>query len=307
MQHKIHSHLVLSLLLIIGLSSCATGKRRYAMHQDRAPGHAVNVDHITDAVPRIEPLSKYGNPESYVVFGQRYNVMKSAQGFRQRGIASWYGSKFHGHRTSNGETYNMYAMTAAHKNLPLPCYVQVTNLENNRSVIVRVNDRGPFHENRIIDLSYVAAKKLGITPTGTAKVEIKVIDPRQEQQKKRRVALTDSFRKKGVTTKAATTETPATDQPVIAEKPPENTPPGASGETQRVFLQVGAFTERSNADELAMQLISLLGKGEINTGYNVEQKIYRVRIGPLADAEEAGKLAEKISAAGLATPKVVLD
>ena len=129
-------------------------------------------------MPKVESKSKYGNPKSYVVFGKRYYVKDSAKGYVEQGIASWYGTKFHGRRTSSGETYDMYAMTAAHKTLPLPTYARVTNLENGRSVMVKVNDRGPFHQNRIIDLSYSAATRLGIVKTGTGRVEVEAIDPR---------------------------------------------------------------------------------------------------------------------------------
>ena len=147
---------------------------------DSGPSRPIDVSGIADAVPRNEALSPRGNPSSYVVFGKRYYVLESAENFREKGIASWYGNKFHGNQTSNGEIYDMYAMTAAHKRLPLPSYVRVTNLNNNRSVVVRVNDRGPFHKGRIIDLSYVAASKLGIDKTGTAAVEIVAIQSGQQ-------------------------------------------------------------------------------------------------------------------------------
>lgn len=163
-----------SLLLI---SACSTFEEK-----DSGPSHHVDVSDIRDAVPRDEPRSAGGNPTSYVVMGQRYYVMSDARGFKQRGKASWYGNKFHGNKTSNGEIYDMYAMTAAHKTLPIPSYVRVTNLSNNRSVIVRVNDRGPFAKGRIIDLSYVAAKKLDMIKHGTADVEIAVLHPDEPQR-----------------------------------------------------------------------------------------------------------------------------
>ncbi len=148
---------------------------------DGPPPSPVDIGSVPDAIPRVEPKSKYGNPDSYVVNGRRYYVMDNSNGFVDRGIASWYGNKFHGRRTSSGETYNMYAMTAAHKTLPLPTYVEVVNIRNGRSVIVKVNDRGPFHENRIIDLSYTAAAKLDIIKSGTGLVEIRAINPRTYQ------------------------------------------------------------------------------------------------------------------------------
>lgn len=145
--------------------------------RDGAPNFHVNADNIPNAKPRYLPQSKYGNPESYVVKGKRYFTRSSAKGFRQRGIASWYGTQFHSRLTSSGEKYNMLAMTAAHKTLPLPTFVRVTNLKNGKSVIVKVNDRGPFKKGRIIDLSYAAAKKLDMTKTGTAPVEIVALPP----------------------------------------------------------------------------------------------------------------------------------
>ena len=135
------------------------------------------MDAIPDAVPRIEPRSTHGNPVAYEVFGKRYFVLATADGYRERGVASWYGPTFHARPTSSGEPYDMYAMTAAHKTLPIPAYVRVTNLGNGRSVVVRVNDRGPFVDNRIIDLSYTAAYKLDMTRAGTAFVEVEAITP----------------------------------------------------------------------------------------------------------------------------------
>ena len=226
------------------------------MRQDRAPKQSINENNVPDAVPRVEPRSKYGNPESYVVLGRRYNVMKTANGFRQRGIASWYGSKFHGHRTSSGETYNMYAMTAAHKSLPLPSYVRVTNLENGKSIVVRVNDRGPFHDNRIIDLSYTAAKKLNITASGTGKVEIRYINPNQSRPQTRVAAIRN--------------------KPVIGSESAKRSKTTQKS-PQRLYIQVGAFTQRINAEQLQQRVANVLDSGDIITGYNIENRLYRDR------------------------------
>jgi rare lipoprotein A len=136
-----------------------------------------DVSTIPDAVPREEPRSARGNPPFYTVLGKRYFVLSTAEGYLERGVASWYGPGFHAATTSNGERYDMYAMTAAHKTLPLPSYVQVTNLRNGRSVVVRVNDRGPFKSGRVIDLSYTAASKLGMLKDGTTFVEVRAISP----------------------------------------------------------------------------------------------------------------------------------
>ena len=162
-------------VLLMMLAACGTTPQRAGPVP--FPQDNVDVSAIPDAVPRVEALSKTGNPESYTEFGQRYWVMPNAKGFREHGKASWYGPKFHGKRTSSGEPYDMYQMTAAHKTLPLPSYVRVTNRANGRKVVVRVNDRGPFVDNRIIDLSYVAAKKLGMTANGLADVDIEVVGP----------------------------------------------------------------------------------------------------------------------------------
>jgi len=162
---------------VIGTLLCAVLLSSCGLNRDSAPpNYNIPWQEIKDAVPRPVTKSKYGNPDSYEVNGKTYFVMDSAIGFQQKGIASWYGRKFHGRKTSSGEGYNMYAMTAAHKTLPIPVYVEVTNLDNGRKAIVRVNDRGPFHPGRIIDLSYAAATRLGVAQTGTAHVKIRVID-----------------------------------------------------------------------------------------------------------------------------------
>ena len=161
----------LTCVIALGLGACTSGSwqqnSRYSQAQDTAPAQHIDVSSVKDAVPRPEPYSRYGNPPSYVVLGKRYHTLGSSDNYRERGIASWYGTKFHGHRTSSGESYDMYKMSAAHKSLPLPTYARVTNLGNGKSVIVKINDRGPFHENRLIDLSYAAASRLDILGKGT--------------------------------------------------------------------------------------------------------------------------------------------
>src|SRR3989338_4573350 len=160
-------------LLIFLLQACSVTSSR----TDGRPGQPVDVSAIPDAVPGNEPKSKYGNPDSYIVNGKKYFVRRDSSGFIERGIASWYGTKFHGKRTSSGEAYDMYAMTAAHGDLPFPFFAEVTNLPSGRKVIVKVNDRGPFHQNRLIDLSYAAAARLDILYEGAGLVEVRVIDP----------------------------------------------------------------------------------------------------------------------------------
>lgn len=165
---------ILTFCLLVSLLGCSQQYGRYQQKHDSSPTRVPTSIELKDAVPRAEPKSKGGN-RHYTVRGNSYKVLDSAEGFSQIGEASWYGKKFHGHLTSNGEIYNMYGMSAAHKNLPLPTYVKVTNLINNKTVIVRVNDRGPFHQQRIIDLSYSAAYKLDMLKTGTTKVRIDAI------------------------------------------------------------------------------------------------------------------------------------
>ena len=275
---NISHRLIATTALILLTAGCSSS--RYSQHHDSAPTGEIDLHHVGNAVPRAEPRSKYGNAASYVVRGKRYYVMQNSRNFVERGVASWYGKKFHGHRTSSGETYDMYKMTAAHKNLPLPTYVEVTNLENNRSIIVRVNDRGPFHDNRIIDLSYAAAKKLGITAQGTGVVEIRAIDP-YEYHRNKQTAKNSAPQQVSITSATST--------------------------DYRLFLQVGAFVSRTNAEQLRSRLLTELGSHSINTGYSEEKNIYRVRIGPLTNVEQADQLATRIAQLGFAEPHIVID
>ena len=151
-------------------------KSRYAVSKDFAPLKPISADQVVDAVPRPDPILAVGNMSPYVIDGVTYEVIKNHRNYQERGIASWYGAKFTGHETSNGELYDVYQASAAHKSLPIPCYARVTNLENGKHIVVRVNDRGPFHSDRLIDLSYAAAVKLGYMEKGTAQVEVEVND-----------------------------------------------------------------------------------------------------------------------------------
>ncbi|MFZ5593218.1 MAG: septal ring lytic transglycosylase RlpA family protein [Pseudomonadota bacterium] len=243
--------------------------------KDGPPNWSVDIASIQDAVPRSEPRSKYGNPAVYSVLGKSYRVQASGNGHVERGLASWYGTKFHGRRTSSGEPYDLYGMTAAHKTLPLPTYVEVTNIKNGRKIIVKVNDRGPFHEDRIIDLSYAAAQKLGIN--STAMVEIRAIDP----------DAPPSVQVAG-NSETATETAPAT--------------------PTQMYLQVGAFTNRGNAEQLRARLQeTAAGNIKISESKNKGSTIYRVRIGPLASAEDADQMAARLGGAGVRNSQVVID
>lgn len=268
-----------STLLVVGcllLSACGSlPHNRYGFAQDSAPRKDVDHTRVANAVPKVEPRSKYGNPKTYIVQGKRYTVRKTAKGFIQTGLASWYGTKFHGHRTSSGEPYDMYAMTAAHKTLPIPSYVEVRNLDNQRKIIVRVNDRGPFARGRIIDLSYVAAKKLGITKKGIGRVEIRTIDPGEKE------VSTSPVKRPG---KVATT---------------------ADGQ---LYLQVGAFTNHDNASQLLNRLVNATQENVlINRQSHDTYNVYRVRIGPLNSEAAAEKLSAQLSPLGIDSPHIVVE
>ncbi|MCP4271947.1 MAG: septal ring lytic transglycosylase RlpA family protein [Gammaproteobacteria bacterium] len=240
------------ILILLLLTACSTKV------PDSGPSGHVDVSGIPEVIPWDEPHSRGGNMSSYKVLGKRYYVLRSAEGFTERGVASWYGNKFHGNNTSNGEVYDMYAMTAAHKRLPLPSYVKVTNLNNKRSVVVRVNDRGPFHKGRIIDLSYVAAKKLGITQTGTAPVEI--------------VAITGS---------STTVGNQTVTQPV--------------SKNESIAVQVGAFSLKSSAQEVSQKLANhFMMPVTISEIISNGKKLFRVRLGPFDSINKARDWIEKL-------------
>ncbi|MDN3614317.1 septal ring lytic transglycosylase RlpA family protein [Vibrio gallaecicus] len=174
--------------LVILINGCSAPSGRYSIDSDIAPDAPISVEHLEDAHPKYEPYSLGGNT-NYTLRGSNYTIVKDTKGFTEEGRASWYGEKFHGHLTSNGEIYDMYSMSAAHKTLPIPSYVKVTNTDNGKTTIVRVNDRGPFHEGRIIDLSYAAAYKLDVLKTGTANVKIEVITVEMPTDAKKKAAL----------------------------------------------------------------------------------------------------------------------
>ncbi len=278
--HQRHRSSMLLLISTLLLSACGSlPHHRYGFAQDSAPNKDIDHTRVTNAVPKAEPRSKFGNPKTYIVMGKRYTVRKTARGFVQTGRASWYGTKFHGHRTSSGEPYDMYAMTAAHKTLPIPSYVEVRNLDNHRKIIVRVNDRGPFAPGRIIDLSYVAAKKLGITVKGTGRVEIRAIDS------------TTSAKAQRVSTSPVTRPAKAT----------------SLGNGQ-LYLQVGAFTNRDNAAQLLNRLVKATEQNVlINRKASGNFNVYRVRIGPLPSEAAALKLRAQLSPLGIDSPHIVME
>ncbi|MGB3384855.1 MAG: septal ring lytic transglycosylase RlpA family protein [Marinomonas sp.] len=268
----------------------ASAGGRYTILKDHAPDHDVKVDHLPDLVPKWEPKSRGGNKSPYEVWGKKYWVMKSAKGYVAEGTASWYGMKFHGHTTSNGETYDMYAFSAAHKSLPLPTYLKVTNLDNQRSVIVRVNDRGPFHGDRLIDLSYAAAVRLDYQKKGLAHVRIEAITP-----PKGGVYQPDSNASSGLK-KEANPPVILTSKSIVA--------PSSSVSKVPVFthLQLGAFSTKEAAERLKNQLFSVF-----DTQINIEivkhsDALYKVLVGPYGSDVELSNWQKRLYDAGFAKP-----
>ncbi|MDR2876854.1 MAG: septal ring lytic transglycosylase RlpA family protein [Chromatiales bacterium] len=261
------------------IAACSTQPpQRYIITepQDSAPPRSIDPASLKDAVPRVEPFSRYGNPAFYMVENRRYQVMNTNAGYVERGIASWYGSKFHGRRTSSGEPFDMYALTAAHPTLPIPTYAEVTNLATGRKIIVKINDRGPFKHNRLIDLSYAAAVKLGIADKGTGLVEVRAIDA------------------------ATWRPAPATTATVSTAAKTGTTPPA-------LYLQIGAFTSMENAIRLRTRLQGTPHSAS-STIYSSQNNppLYRVRIGPLQNVDEVDRVSRALLAMGLDT-HVVLD
>jgi rare lipoprotein A len=259
--------LILLMSLVALLAGCATPIR----HRKPAPTVTLpplprDFNAIPNAVPQFVPRALHGNPLFYEVDGKRYFVLATADGYHATGVASWYGPTFDGIRTADGDRYNMYAMTAAHKTLPLPCYVRVTNLTNGRSVIVKVNDRGPFVANRLIDLSYVAAAKLGMLASGTALVDVRAITP----------------------------GAPATLSPASSRAPPV------------LYVQVGAYAFRRHADHVLARLHAAgLGSAFVFGPPATRSHLYRVRIGPVSGVPEFDRLVARLTALGYPGARLV--
>jgi len=251
---------VVLLFLNVLILSCAVTKEPEEIvvveEQDGRPEHvAVDIASIPDAVPLYEPWSPSVNPASYTVLGKEYSVLKSNQGYKKQGIASWYGTKFHDKKTATGEAYDMYAMTAAHKTLPIPSYVRVTNLDNQLSVIVKINDRGPFHEHRIIDLSYAAAIKLGIEKAGTGFVEVMAVHPGEAAITNDKIIIKKVFLQVGAFGEQA----------------------NAIKLQQKLSTELALSNSRIKAQSLA------------------EQTLYRVQVGPVSSVSEADEIIKKLN------------
>ena len=248
----------------------------------------VDLDATPDAQPRVEPLHRYAN-RPYVALGQTYTPLTAPGNYKERGIASWYGKKFHGQRTSSGETYNMFAMSAAHPTQPIPSYVRVTNLGNNKSVVLRINDRGPFLHDRIIDLSYTAAHKLGIIGSGSAEVQVESLVP----DAKPAAPITLDAVKSEALPLEPVTQTAPEPAPLSAPAAP------AAVSTQAVsagnaYLQLGAFKSQQSAESFLARMRAELATGGKEVVLYQKGDLVRVHLGPYSSAEEAKAIAEKL-------------
>ena len=297
MQQLINKALLSASLLIL-MAACSStpsptetsssGSSRYSIGQDRAPIDTIDIADIPEVV--VEPLVRTmaGNRSPYTVLGMTYRVLPTEEGYNERGVASWYGEKFHGHKTSNGEVFDMYRASAAHKSLPIPSFLQVTNLANNRSIIVRVNDRGPFHGDRIVDLSYAAALKLGFADTGTARVQLEALVPSGAQL--------DSIASRQSSTTQEIISVANVGSVVVAD-------------VAMKYLQVGAFADLNTAREVSERLKELTQRPVMINTVNSQSNgvLHRVRIGPVNDPIEIRQITAGVVAANLGSPYTVTE
>lgn len=310
------SHYLIAAALAIALGGCGTTPPRPGgYYLDDGPGASppANLDSVPDAVPRVEPINR-GTSRPYVVMGRSYTPMTAHAPYKARGIATWYGRRYHGKPTSSGEPYDMYAMTAAHTTLPIPSYVRVTHLKNGRSVVVRVNDRGPFVDGRIIDLSYTAAHKLGVLAGGNAMVEVEAIIPGGGGAE---VAAIETRLPQPAHQAGAATETPPPDlepRTIVArsfpgaaagvppvELPPSRAPTAASASTAAggsgYYVQLGAFGSRENAEDFLARMKARMDWLSSMLHIFTRDGLYRVHAGPYAREAEARRDADRVSQA----------
>lgn len=266
-----------------------SGDGRYAMNGDAYPVEPPDVSKVPDAEPRIEAPSRAGNRSTYEVWGETYHVMPDAKGYAKQGTASWYGEKFHGYATSNGEIYDMYKMSAAHRSLPLPTFARVTSLDSGQSVIVRVNDRGPFHSDREIDLSYAAAARLGILDNGTGRVKVEAVDPERWLAEQGRAPADEvSAAQPTVTPSSAPATIAARSAPVASQEasaaPVEAPSVGSESDAAgAIYLQIAALGSAEGAQQLQQRL-----ENELPHEVRVmsDASVHRVQVGPVRPAQE---------------------
>ena len=303
----------LGLAAAFGLAGCLTTSSAPPASNNDIPSAppAAAPPAVPDAAPRAEPRSRRGNPPFYDVFGMRYYVLSSSAAYVERGVASWYGPGFHKVQTSTGEQYDMYGMTAAHRTLPLPAHVRVTNLQNGRSVVVRVNDRGPFVGNRIIDLSYTAASRLDMLRNGTAMVEVRALDfpattpdPGATLLSAAQASPANGQAGAAASTGAAPTAAAATSAAGTVE--PGSAP--TSAVRTALFVQAGAFADPANAERLAAKLRGGgYGKIFVRDDLIAGRKMYRVRIGPVTDVPEFDRIVAALERSGVHDAHLAMD
>ncbi|HUF81335.1 MAG TPA: septal ring lytic transglycosylase RlpA family protein [Burkholderiales bacterium] len=291
--------LVAAAALALALGGCGTPSQRDAgappargggYYLDDGPGTSppADIDGIPDAMPRSEPLHR-GTGRPYAVMGRSYTPMTALRPYRARGVASWYGRRYHGKPTASGEIYDMYGMTAAHTTLPIPSYARVTNVANGRSVVVRINDRGPFVDNRLIDLSYTAAHKLGVLAGGSALVDVETIIPGAAGAQPRAPVVS-----------AGTPEEPAIPATMIAPHDPASAPPprvAGTAEADGHYLQLGAFGSRENAENFLARVKAQADWLAALLHITERERLFRVHAGPYASQAEARQTAERIGQA----------
>ncbi|MGH1372594.1 MAG: septal ring lytic transglycosylase RlpA family protein [Cellvibrionaceae bacterium] len=293
-----------SLSLALGLVMITACSSQVAVVKDSGPKQAVDVSHIPDAVPRHETRTRAGNKSRYTVLGKTYEVLPHSRDFVETGIASWYGNKFHGRKTANGEIYSMYGMTAAHKNLPIPSYVRVTNLNNGKQVVVRVNDRGPFHEGRVIDLTYAAASKLGFVKQGTAPVRVETVGPGDQSGagvQAAAVPQTSALQSSGGRGLGSS----GGSQGAMPKAPaPENS--AGYQLPSNTFLQVGAFSAQASAETLRARIDGLT-QLPVSLIQPQTDALYRVRVGPIRNNLVLMNLRETLLQHQISSPHIVYD
>jgi rare lipoprotein A len=342
-----------ALLLVLALAGCSSAPR--PKHAPSAPPPVVaaipsrpsDSAQGAELIPKAEPRSQRGNPPFYTVNGHRYTVLQTSTGFVERGVASWYGTDFHGLKTSTGEPYDMFAMTAAHKTLPLPCYARVTNLTNGRSVVVRINDRGPFVDNRIIDLSYAAAKRLDMIRNGTGFVQLEVLSPSGQSinaslpvnvpaassaaagvSSVPPVTIVTTVSGAGAASPdespapptATSTPTPATPPTSTSTPTPAPTPapapapaPTSTPTAQPVvpassfYIQVGAYSKADNAASAARRIKAGGIEDVMTLPANPAQPLERVRVGPIHSVQQFDALFAKLNSLGFPNARLAQD
>ncbi|WP_227368629.1 septal ring lytic transglycosylase RlpA family protein [Halomonas sp. M20] len=278
---------------------------RYAMDSDAYPDLPPDVSDVPDAVPRVEPRSASGNRSTYQVWGKTYHVLADPAGYKKRGTASWYGQKFQGYATASGEIYDMYKMSAAHRSLPLPTYARVTNTNNGRSVIVKVNDRGPFHGDRLIDLSYAAAARLDILGNGTGHVQVEAIDPvawQASQQRQQRTAQSSAPPRvaQAAATSAESGMSPsaqASNVQTSQARPASLATPPVAGSGSRMYLQVAALGSEAGAQALQKRLQNTLDRP---VRVDSDTRMHRVQVGPVNDQPALEALRQELKQVGFA-------